>query len=326
MKSPLVSIAFPVYNVTDYVIQSIDSVINQTYRNIEIIVIDDCGTDDSMDKIYKYTQNLANNENIRIIHHTKNEGLSAARNTGIKESTGKYIYFVDSDDQISKDCIRNMVDYAEAEELDMVSANIVTIGGNTDYSTIHYKYTISKQDDILRSLLNNSISCSAWNKLIRLETIKENNAYFKEGIIYEDGLWLVQLLLYTKKIGFIPDSTYFYLKRENSITTASKIEKQISSRETIISCLYELIISSNLDGCRLKIFQSYFTKERFKCITRIAYHSKDISNPAERFNNLIHNDYKRCDSGVYSCYLKVPYRIYVFVFYVMRKIRKLCQK
>ena len=104
-----VSIIIPIYNVESYIANCLHSVFNQTYKDLEIILVDDCGTDKSMDVAKEIIRKYKNDFHIIIEHHTYNKGLSAARNTGLKKSTGEFIYFLDSDDTISNDCIERLM-------------------------------------------------------------------------------------------------------------------------------------------------------------------------------------------------------------------------
>ncbi len=107
-----ISIIIPIFNVEKYIIECLNSVFSQTYKNIEIIIIDDCGTDKSMEIIYNFIKVYPSKKNVIIIQHPYNKGLSSARNTGIRNATGKYIYFLDSDDYISPNCIESFVNLA----------------------------------------------------------------------------------------------------------------------------------------------------------------------------------------------------------------------
>ena len=106
-----VSIIIPVYNVAPYIIRCLDSIYNQSYPNLEVIIIDDCGTDNSMAIIDSYLTS-DQHDITRIIHHHKNQGLSIARNTGINNANGEYLYFIDSDDYITSNCIKTLAELA----------------------------------------------------------------------------------------------------------------------------------------------------------------------------------------------------------------------
>ena len=126
-----VSIIIPVYNVAPYIQRCIESVQAQTYKDIECLLIDDCSTDESITIVEKIISECKDSSCFSIIHHNTNQGLSAARNTGIIASTGEYIYFLDSDDSITSDCIELLVHLAvKYPEADYVQGN--TVQGSND--------------------------------------------------------------------------------------------------------------------------------------------------------------------------------------------------
>ena len=117
----MVSIIIPVFRISGYIQRCIESVINQTYKDIECIIVDDGTQDDSIEKCEKLIKEYKGPIIFKIIHHEVNRGLSAARNTGTDAATGKYLYYLDSDDYISSNCIEKLVSYAiEDESIEMV--------------------------------------------------------------------------------------------------------------------------------------------------------------------------------------------------------------
>ena len=121
-KLKKVSIIIPVYNVASFIIQCLDSVRSQSYTNLEVILVDDCGTDNSMAVVQEYLKHHSFTE-VKILHHTHNRGLSAARNTGLEAATGEYVFFLDSDDELTDDCISVMAEPIEKFYHDFVIAN-----------------------------------------------------------------------------------------------------------------------------------------------------------------------------------------------------------
>ena len=113
MTKGLISIIIPVYQVSDYVERCIRSVMSQTFTDIECIIVDDATVDDSMVKCQKLIDEYDGRIQFRLLHHEKNRGLSAARNTGTKAATGEYVFYLDSDDEITSDCIEKMMLLAE---------------------------------------------------------------------------------------------------------------------------------------------------------------------------------------------------------------------
>ena len=126
MSTPLVTISIPIYNCENHLINCLQSVVNQEYKNIEIQLVDDLGNDNSMqlaeDFVLKHPD-----FNFKILKNEKNSGLSVVRNVGIENAEGKYIFFLDSDDEITPDCISKMVEVAEREQVEMVCGNVKTI-------------------------------------------------------------------------------------------------------------------------------------------------------------------------------------------------------
>jgi len=111
-RKPFVSIIIPVYNVSEYIERCLNSVMMQNYKHIEIVIVNDCTPDNSIEKVKSFLD--ANTKYpVRLIHHDENLGLSAARNTGVKSASGEYVYFLDSDDEITPDCIYKLVNLIE---------------------------------------------------------------------------------------------------------------------------------------------------------------------------------------------------------------------
>ena len=124
MNLPLVTISIPIYQCENYIINCLKSVVSQTYQNLEILLVDDLGNDDSMLLVEDFVQkNL--HLNFKILKNKKNSGLSVVRNVGIDNAQGKYIFFLDSDDEITPDCISKMVEIAEREQVEMVCGNTI---------------------------------------------------------------------------------------------------------------------------------------------------------------------------------------------------------
>ncbi|MDO4738516.1 MAG: glycosyltransferase family 2 protein [Bacteroidales bacterium] len=208
-----VSIIIPVYNVEKYIIRCMESVRCQTYTDVEVILVDDCGTDASISLVQRF---IKDNELIawKIIHHQKNMGLSVARNTGIQAATGRYVYFLDSDDTISKDClsvlvdnIENDTDYTMAMFDNVPPQNVFPNFGNGAYL----------QSDIIEKYIRKEIPWNSVNRLIRKSFLLDNGLFFKEGIISEDLMWNFLLLSYVRKVNLVEKITYHYFVNQNSI-------------------------------------------------------------------------------------------------------------
>lgn len=214
----MVSIIIPIYNVAPYVQKCIESVICQIYTDIECIIVNDCTTDNSIDICKKITDNYCGPIKFSFINHTQNRGLSAARNTGINAAKGDYIFFLDSDDWISPDCIHKMVDVINNDKsIEMVMGGITRVGDNVEWN--HFLPKGIYTSNLINYACQYQIYTMVWNKLFNLKFIKNNQLFFKEGLLHEDVLWSIQTSCFFKKIASIEDKTYFYLIRNGSIQT-----------------------------------------------------------------------------------------------------------
>ena len=252
-----VSIIIPIYNVEPYIYECIDSVFKQTYSNIEVILVDDCGTDNSMNIIqnYLFTNNIYN---YKILQHYSNKGLSAARNTGINHATGDYIYFIDSDDYISVDCIECFIQLAQK-----FNNPPVIFGTAAQIPQEWTKACISSDKADIPEYTNNIpwirksfsknqfLPITAWNKLINKDFLNQHKLFFKEGIIYEDNLWNWHIGNTATAIAFNKKSTYFYRYIPTSIINSKYGDKNKDS---------EVIIIKEL--CKNINFKYFFTQIR----------------------------------------------------------------
>jgi len=214
-----ITIIIPVYNVASYVGRCLDSVFAQTYSDIECIIVDDCGSDNSMDIVRDKLDSYVGPIEFKIIAHEKNRGLSAARNTGTDAAIGEYVYYLDSDDMIFPDTIELLVKVVEKDRLDFVIGNYASGGDGAVVIPLRVPFNISySQAEILSTYLDRKWFMMAWNKLVSHEFIKRNQLAFVEGIIHEDELWSFQLACLAESMGAVSGFTYVYRIRSNSIT------------------------------------------------------------------------------------------------------------
>src|SRR5574344_576515 len=232
MKTPQVSIIIPVYHVEKYVEICLRSVMSQTFTGIlECIIVDDCGTDGSMDLVQQVLANYNGNIAFSVSHHEYNRGLSAARNTGIKAAKGDYLYFLDSDDEIFPDSIDNLYKLVEKYPgIDLVQGNLLQCPLKYEWMGIAIgkfpEYNIDEKW-IKTHLLSDEIPMTAWNKLVSRQLIIENSLFFREDILHEDEVWRFFLSKCVKSIAFCFNPTYkYYTSIASSLT--HKIDKTSS--------------------------------------------------------------------------------------------------
>ena len=227
----VVSIIIPVYQVSAYVERCLSSVMAQSYSQLECIIVNDATQDDSIAKCERLISDYSGPISFHIIHHECNQGLSAARNTGTKAATGDYIYYIDSDDDMTPDCIEKLVNAAQMHpDAEMVVGNYQKVNeslihGNDVIFIIDEKVPsiIRSNEEILAYYYERIIPVYAWNKLIKRSFLKKNDLTFKEGIVFEDQLWMFYVVKYLSVVSIVKDITYHYYIRESSITTTSNV-------------------------------------------------------------------------------------------------------
>jgi glycosyltransferase involved in cell wall biosynthesis len=227
MKVELVSVIIPVYQVSDYVERCLKSVMSQTYTDIECIIVDDATKDDSIVKcerlIREYNENLKGGIRFKILHHEVNRGLSAARNTGTKAATGEYVFYLDSDDEMTPDCMEKMMLMAEKyPEAEMVVGRYQTIenGNVRSFQKGEVPDYVVSNEKIVSLYYTKCIPIFAWNKLMKRSFIEAHKLCFKEGIVYEDDLWMFHVVKYLSAVAFLNEVTYHYYIRPGSILTS----------------------------------------------------------------------------------------------------------
>lgn len=221
---PEVSIIVPVYNVEEYVAACIKSVMRQNSKDdIECLIIDDCGSDRSMQIVNEMLDGYDGAIAFQIIKHTKNCGLSVARNTGIRNASGKYVYFLDSDDIITPDCIASLL----LRGKQFPSAEIIVGDFQTFPQKDIHKFLSLKGKDFpdfsndkqwIRSIFLTKFPVIACNRLVRKDFIENHNLFFKEGILHEDNHWMASAYHSVSSVAFVNSVTYLYRIREGSIT------------------------------------------------------------------------------------------------------------
>lgn len=221
-----ISVVLPVYNVEKYIRKCLESIIAQENcgYTIECIIIDDASPDDSMTIVKEIIANYHGSAiTFRVIRHKVNKGLSVARNAGIKVSTGDFLFFIDSDDELLENSFVRFLDYYQKYPLvDVIIGNsLVFESRHLSYSHINESSNppilIDDKRIILKNVLKREINRNVWNKLIRRSIVEDNNLLFDVGLLYEDVIWTYRLYSSVSSILVIPELTYLYENNPLSI-------------------------------------------------------------------------------------------------------------
>lgn len=208
------SIIVPVYNVEKYIKECIDSILNQSFQDFELILVNDGSTDSSGKICNEYSKK---DDRIEVIHKD-NGGLSSARNAGIEKAKGLYIGFVDSDDWIHENMYSHMIDYANIQNADIVVCNIMSMrknGNEIPYTNIKYDISFTREEAMSELFKNEIILFSACNKIFRREIF--DGLRYKEGIILEDMDLSYKLFNKANKVYYIHNPYYHYRYNDASI-------------------------------------------------------------------------------------------------------------
>lgn len=266
-----ISIIIPVYRVEPYIEDCLKSVYNQTYRNIEVIIVNDCTPDRSMQIVRDYVSERGNTEGIEVkfLEHEKNRGLSAARNTGIDAATGDYLYFLDSDDEITPNCISLLVDPLSRMNYDFVIGEFKIIGSDKEYPSLELQEgEIIGNEKIFHEYCSKQFYMMACGKLCNAEFLRKNKLYFKEGIIHEDDLWSLQVALVAESMYVVRKPSYIYKIRQGSITENESRRDKINNVANIISMMNDCISMATTHSTHdiMSFFDGYFKRRYISTI------------------------------------------------------------
>ncbi len=315
MDKELVSIIVPVYNVEKYIDECIESLVNQTYKEVEIILIDDGSKDSSANIMDEWAR-----KDSRIsAYHYENGGVSVARNRGIEKAKGKYVFFVDSDDFAEIDAVETMIKEAEVNRLDLAIFNNYKAGEhervkNEKYSKLRGIFTGKEFFNNAVKEMNSFLLNIPWNKLYRLDIIKENGIEFnKDFKLGEDFIFNLEYFKYCKKVGIFEDVTYNYRLLETGLTLSKKpIDYMWNNAKKTLVYLEDSGKTINKDNIQpVNNYKIYSVKYNLYSIVRNSYYSKK-----ERIDALkwMCKDIKTTKIITYSNADKLRDKIYIFIF------------
>lgn len=311
-----ISVIVPVYNTEEYLRKCLDSIIMQTFKDYEIIIVDDGSQDNSAQIINEYVKKYSCIKAFK----KENGGLSSARNYGIEKASGDYLLFVDSDDYIDKDMLKKMYDKAILENSDIVvsefsyvysNGKVVRSHSNLDYSEyFNCKYLLTPPMAPIR-LFKKSLF---------------DNIKFKVQIYYEDLDLCPKMVLYTKKISFVNESLYFYLMRDSSIMHQKKFNNHLNDIYSVLDSNYNLLYQEYPEEIEyMYIIHLLRTASlRFLDYKEGKAHLKEINKiMKERFPHWSRNKYFKLSNKKIKliCYL-VYYRLYL----LLKLIKKISNK
>lgn len=255
-----VSVIIPIYNVEEYLAQCLESIINQTYRNLEIICINDCSTDNSLTILKEYQQK---DSRIVILQNKENGGLAYTRNVGIQKAAGEYVLFVDSDDMIVGDLVESCLKVAS--DSDMVCFDYRQVTEDKREAIRQYAYKMADglytaESYFIESVRTNSTIFSVWSKFFRRQFLVDNHISFYDGILYEDMLFSFQCFVKARKIYSLNRQLYVYRVRDTSIMTTGITGRNMESYIISICELMKLYLQGSFSQEMNRAVEGYIRK------------------------------------------------------------------
>ena len=286
MTIPKISIIIPVYNVEKYLRECLDSCINQTMKDIEIICVDDCSPDNSIKILEGYQQK---DSRIKIFRHETNKNLGAARNTGIQNATGEYVWFVDSDDYIDTKACQILYDAIKEFNVDMLcfsALKFVDEGEKRRFFYDKYYHQGVQINKVYHPKLNwkeivfSNLNVTAWAYLTKRTLLQ--NFRFREGVWHEYTDFTPILLSSVDSFCYIPYTAYFYRVNQNSIVQKPMSQKRLENQIAVAESLDKFVLEN-------KIKKQHFLYKQLNtmifCATRTCNENPEIK--PRNFDNLL---------------------------------------
>lgn len=238
-----ISIVIPVYKVSAYIADCLRSVCEQTYPHIEVILVNDATPDDSMEQAAPWIQKMQERGyTVQVVNHPENKGLSAARNTGIKAATTEWVYFLDSDDELTPQCIEWMVEQVKLHpSVDFVIGGIKVVGSNWSYPLTCRPY-VDTNREILQDYTASKWYVMAVNHLYRKSYLLQHDLFFREGLLHEDLLYSFHVATTAQTMATVYQETYVYKVRSAGSITAQQKLKNFEDMLIIAEEKYTCII------------------------------------------------------------------------------------
>ena len=320
-EAPLISVIVPAYNAKDYLKECLDSICNQSYKNLEIICINDGSTDNSEEIMRDYAKK---DSRIKILSQ-HNQGISISRNNGIERAQGEYIFFLDSDDTIEPNAIETLYKRAHQTQADIVICNLNKVTPSDEnkekyqiWKRIDSKGKIHIQEDMPLTFDTQDISeyiyitpCYAWNKLYKTEFLKKHEIRFVPHIIYEDIIYLTDIILSNPQMSYCSEALYNYRMRDDSLCHRTD-KKQLDIIK--VFKIIEKKLQGSQEGKRLKSNLYHMKKYLYTWI-----YVKIPKEQKEEYKKIVRKELRRKD---YNRFLEITENVKIKDFFLFKIIKK----
>lgn len=294
MRVPKISVIVPVYNVEKYIAECLDSLITQTLRDIEIICVDDCSTDESVKIIRRY---IKRDNRIKLVCKKVNSGLSDSRNIGVAKSVAPYLMFCDSDDFYSPDMCEKMLNAICKHGVDLAVCSMNVIyesdsqlkSSDDQYYSVKYDGVVPVDDAVIKNC-----DVSACSKIFKRKILDRYNIRFPSGLKYEDAYFFNVYVLWVKKISFVRERLYNYRRRAGSIMnrTFSTIDNGAIDHLKIAIKYFEYLYRYNLYDKKMDFFWCNIFIPLYLCAVTYGKSKSVFRQITEITRDFINKNYK----------------------------------
>lgn len=306
-NKPLVSVIIPIYNSEKFIQECINSVIGQSYKNIEIILVNDGSTDRSSIICEEFCCQYSN----IIIIHKENGGAGSARNAGLDRASGDFIMFVDSDDYIASDIIEKLLECHYNTNADITASKLYKTQKDTGQISIY------NSNNALKGLLLNSLDCSQCAKIYKSSLLR--NIRFPEGIINEDIIFLIDAYKAITKLAFLDYNFYFYRRNFDSVSNNPNSIISVYNNISVIksrlntTCKIDLILFANI--YEIRVLLDLFI---------IIFRNRSQSSFNKLYDDILYNIYK-LRHLIFNKYIYLEYKyickfILALLIFLIRRI------
>ncbi|MDR0485024.1 MAG: glycosyltransferase [Alphaproteobacteria bacterium] len=310
-----ISCIIPIYNAHSYIRRCLDSILKQTLKDFEVIIIDDGSTDNSVAIVKEY---LDKDSRIKLISQN-NQGVSIARNNGIHVAIGEYIFFLDADDDITKNAFKLSYEKAKKDMVDMLIFNYNKIN-KTKYSIKKKKLKDTKIYSTIKdkkAILSSGVT--PWSKIYRKDFLLNNTVFFHPNIYYEDIPFFWKSVIVSQKISFLNDAIYNYYQNDNSIMNSNLSEKKIQDIVKSMLLVRNYLLDYNVYDSYKYIYETKVIKTFIAFVNDIVINKKNHFKMMGKSLNFINlKDYKKKLSLFkylkYKCFLSGKYILYRLFF------------
>lgn len=280
-----ISVIVPVFGVEKYIEKCVESLMNQTFEDVEYIFVNDCTKDNSINILYDILQKYPNRQ-VKVLTHDVNKGLPAARNTGLSMAIGDYIFHCDSDDYLELDALECLYKKTQEEKADIVWCDIYENYSTSQIYLIQPDYTVPS--DALKAMLTSNMRFNVWNKLCKRSLYIENKITFLEGNSMGEDMCMMKLFIHAKKVAHIPKALYHYVRCNPSALTKKQTHKKIQEdKNNIESLRNHLVKHTGLQYANHIGFHTLWTKLPLLLTTGTCGQYEEWANWGTEYCNLI---------------------------------------